>query len=262
MIQGMSVKVKAKSDFLSISNIKPGLWLLLFAVTFIFLLSQIGFAQSDESDEPLFKIEFDKDVLVIPCPKGCAPDAGVPGCSSEAGVSLIARITSDKNATDAADLWYEYLPEKGKITETSAGLKWDLSNVRNGSYWLKVKVNKGFETYEVLNKSVELTNCECTCVQVCAEIKLEADKTTVNENEIVLIRAIQSICFSENVNLRWRVTNGEIVSGQGARILKVRARSAGEGDLKVALEFTQEAEKCRRSPELTLPINAGDEDTQ
>ncbi len=257
------VSVSNQSGFesvpLGMMAIRKLKWVFILIVIIFF--TQLSAAQAEE-DEPFFEIEFDKSELFLPCPSGCVSDAGRNACRDDAKRDISVTINQKQKLPGQAKIWFEYAPETGSVSETENGLSWDLGDAVPGVHWLKVKMNQGFETIDALSKSVEVGRCDCSCEAKCAILALEAETPEVIERQVVMLRAIQTGFFAESVRLIWEVENGEVLSGQGSNIVRVRANESGKGDLKVKLESIQPSIECGGTSELKLPILADNENHQ
>lgn len=247
--------IRLSVPFLQTLRFRPAL--LVCTLLAISLLQTSIYSQDlDESDEWLYRLEFDREEVSIPCDKGCRAIGDTNQCTDAKSRSVDVNIRANEDSLDAGDLWYEFDPDAGLVIDGDSGIRWDLSEASEGTYWLRVKINRGFETIDVINKSIEVKRCDCLCTSSCATFKVGASKEAVGENEIILFRAVRSGYFSsEGVDLNWNVENGEIVSGTGSSILKVRAGSSAKGYLKVTVETVQATQECRRVFEILVPVS-------
>ncbi|NNE68664.1 MAG: hypothetical protein HKN33_19020 [Pyrinomonadaceae bacterium] len=228
-----------------------GVALLLVAIVFT---GQFAHAQNSSSDDSLFRIEFEKERLLRPCGPGCAPREASNECSDAPNLKTALKLIPNQPSFEMDDVWFEYLPDHGEILEVEAKATWSLWRQPVGMYWLKVKINRGFETLDVVSKSLEISECDCDCVVDCAGITVEAKYPEVQKDDVAVFRIVQREIFSSSDKIEWAVENGEIVSGSGRRILKVRATGPPGSQLRVMAVLTKDAAECRSESELTLPI--------
>ena len=231
-------------------------------VVLVIMPSSVSSQEESETQDALYVVSLDREDVVIPCASGCKAKRLDSACSRDSAPEVEVRLEPTELMEDTSDVWFEFIPDIGEVLENEGRRLWRVSGGGEGKYWLKVKINQGFETLDVVHKAIELTPCDCTCVAQCAGFEAAGSAERASEKEVIRFRLKQSGFFGapkskHSHKIVWEVENGEIVSGQGTHILKVRAGVASNGPLKVTVRATREPQDdCPGFFELTVPIEA------
>lgn len=176
-------------------------------------------------DESFLKL--DERVLYLPCPhgiKGC----GGPKASSDL---IIEAQVADRDADSRAN--YRYVVSGGKVVERDSGASWDLSGTSPGTYRISVTYrSKGVDKTQSAEITVLSANCNCDCE--CPQLAIAASRTSVRTGEVIDFDASDL----RGVTYNWTIENGEYVSGQGTRSLRVKAGKIEDGSVRVSLSIT------------------------
>jgi hypothetical protein len=261
MIQPVKVKVKKKISLLRPTmRIAVRICILTLAAAVIILVPIPGLAQADS--DSLYRIELEKDQFLIPCPAWCTAIDGASACSDEHVRETNVKLVPTESGFDTKGIWFEFIPDKGVVTGTGENAKWTLSEAPVGKHWLRVKINRGFETIDVASKAVEIRNCDCVCAIKCSAITVESEKNEVAAGQIAVFRAVKQTLSTASDKIEWSVENGQIVSGDGTGIVKVRANGAAGSNLVVKAMLVNDDPKCRPHSETTIQIVAGNDSSQ
>lgn len=262
MIQPVKVKVKRKVVFLRLfSRITFAFCFVVVAALPVLLCPNNVYSQDESSSESLFRIELEKDRLIIPCPKWCNAGSG-GSCNDDALRETDFKLIPNESGFDMKDIWFEYLPEAGEVVESAANTEWHLWRAQSGSYWLRVKVNRGFETIDVVSKEITISACNCECAVQCSGLVVEASRDKTEEGQIVVFRVLKKPRFGASDRIEWSVENGQIISGAGSSIIKVRADAAAGSDLKVIAKLKNDEPLCQSTSEKSVTIIPNNEDDQ
>lgn len=209
---------------------KPVSKLLLFL--FLFVSFAVSFALNSNSvadqtfsafqnptptPDSLFKIELNRKEIIIPCEPGYLPMKGTV-CDDAKSITVRTIVSSPRNDK----LSYKYKISGGQIIGKGEAVIWDLSNARPGTYTITAVVDDGGKTNEI-TETIIVNNCCPTCVNcACPEISVSSSKTFVKAGETISFTTNVSGGTSGELDFIWRISEGEIIDGQGTPTINVK----------------------------------------
>jgi hypothetical protein len=136
---------------------------------------------------------------------------------------LVSIVTNGENGTP---LNYRYTVTGGRIIGQGPNVLWDFNadNAPPGDYSITVLVDDGMGTYSrALTKSISLEEADCDCPCVCPTVGIRSHKSQVQRGGKLDFEARVGGGDANQIEYRWKVTNGRITSGQGTPSIKVTA---------------------------------------
>ena len=187
-----------------------------------------------------------------------------PGCKSASGdceKGSIIDVRTVRSGVMFKNFEYKYSVSAGKVFGSGAQVKWDLSDVKPGTYNIAVTVKGlGEQTVESLQAKATVRDCpdcicdfDCPSVSVAAPYEVEAGKTAVFTANI-------SGGSLDTVTYDWTVSNGEIINGQGTpsiTVATVRKMAGNKITATVKIPDNSPAHVCPNTPSATARIVTG-----
>lgn len=165
--------------------------------------------------------------LVLPCRPGQSSREG-----SKRPKSMIVDVATKAFDREGDVLTFSYTVSGGRLVGTGQNVKWDLNGLDPGKYTITAGVDDGCGLCgKTWTEDVTVSECEPACGHVeCPTITITGPDILGEENTFTT--NISGGSFQE-VSYDWVVTDGEIVSGQGTPLVKVKLRPTSSITVKV-----------------------------
>jgi len=188
-------------------------------------------------------IDFDQSEVILPCPPGTRSASN--GCNDDRNVGV--RTSTENPSGDP--LTYNYTVSGGRIVGSGAGVNWDLSGVKAGTYTITSAVDNGCGFCgKTQTKTITVKECP-DCKPIC-----NCPTSTTVTGPSGLTQPGQSMTFTANINggtqdnpsYNWTVSGGEIASGQGTSAITVNTDDSMQGRTVTAtVEIGNLCAECR-----------------
>lgn len=194
-------------------------------------------------------VSFSKDVvfMVCPIPDWMSSEITDSMACSEKNTSV--KVSAKTSANDNNDFTYYYTVSTGKIIGSGSEVIWDLSKIPPGRYSITVGVGKdniiGGKTLTKYITVEDCHNCDPPCI--CpASVEVFGPKNSILEGDLVVFSS--SVGFPDKENsliYNWKITNGEIIEGQGTKQILVRTnQNSADKTVTATLEVTNSECEC------------------
>jgi hypothetical protein len=184
-----------------------------------------------------------------------------PGCKSASGdceKGSIIDVRTVRSGVMFKNFEYKYSVSAGKVLGSGSQVKWDLSDVKPGTYNIAVTVKGlGEQTVESLQAKATVRGCpdcicdfDCPSVSVTAPYEVEAGKPAVFTANI-------SGGSLDTVTYDWTVSNGKIINGQGTpsiTVATVRKMAGNKITATVRIPDNSPAHVCPNTASATARI--------
>jgi hypothetical protein len=179
-------------------------------------------------------VSFDKETIFLVCPY-----YDLSKEDEKLKVSIIAKNTEKE------ELSYYYFVSGGKIVGEGSNVIWDFFGVLPGEYSITIGVGKDFIingktiTKKIIVQEASICDPPCDCPSLSIT---RSAKMPVRGDSLIFTAKIGEI---KNIQLKWTISNGTIIAGQGsAQILVKPSNKASVESMTVTLEI-QGYDLCR-----------------
>jgi hypothetical protein len=177
-------------------------------------------------------IDFDQTEVVLPCPPGTKSRTGACVDDRNVGVKTAA---SSPQAGDP--LTYNYTVSGGRIVGSGAGVNWDLSGVKAGTYTITAAVDNGCGFCgKTQTKSITVRDCP-DCIPICdcpTGVSVNGPSGLTKAGDSMTFTATVNGGTQSNPTYNWTVSSGTITSGQGTNVITVATTKEMEGQTVTA----------------------------
>lgn len=187
-------------------------------------------------------LELDKTEIVLGCPEGLTPGKG---CATSEIVDVQVKAVDPEDDV----LIYNYSVSGGKIENQGANVKWNLSDVKPGTYTITAGVDDGCGVCgKTMTKDIVVKECASCVDNACECFLLEVQRgaETVKQGHTVTFTANVSGGNVEIEKYNWYVTGGRIVEGQGTKTIRVAATVPAGQSITATVEVGGDS-KCFRT---------------
>ncbi|HTK37860.1 MAG TPA: hypothetical protein VL325_05160 [Pyrinomonadaceae bacterium] len=166
-------------------------------------------------------IELDRTEITLSCPPGFLSKS--EACADDSQLIAIRTKVSKENVKD---LKYKYTVTGGFIRGTGANVRWDLWDLRPGTYELTVAVDDGCGFCGASKvATVTVAQCpDCNGDCECPEIGVTGPSGDTTPGESLTFTANVSGGSQESITYDWAVSAGKITSGQGTPSITVSTK--------------------------------------
>jgi hypothetical protein len=193
------------------------------------------------------KLELDKNELVYICPYST-----VCGKDENFSVKVKTTIYNPKNKP----VIYQYKVSGGRIVGQGENVIWDLQNSRPGDYTITVSIDsgKGFIS-ETKTEKISVKECpQCDLPCICPTMSITGSES-VKAGETVVFTAKVSASAVNDITYNWKISQGEIVKGEGTSEITIKTIQEMRGYIKVTVEINGSlCAECFRSESKTVEI--------
>lgn len=189
------------------------------------------------------KVVLDKNAVCNRCPPGVRPRVG-SNCDSNMLITVSAVKIKD------TQFKYKYTVSGGRVIGEGAEVVWDITGAQPGTYQIKVDAeNKSSGQNWTETKMITVGEDECGCgLCECPIISVDASTSLTNAGETMTFTANVSGGSASNVTYNWKVSDGEIVEGQGTPVIRVATSSKMAGKIvKATVEIEGVCEECPKT---------------
>ncbi len=171
-------------------------------------------------------LSLSSDLLILPCEPGQRPGEGQPLPSKTMVIDV------GTTAFDAEDdiLTYSYSVSGGRILGTGARVQWDLADTMPGNYTITAGVDDGCDVCgKTVTRTITVIDCSPSCAlpPACPLVEIQSPEVLDSFTEYFFL---SKMLGADGLDLEWIVVNGEIVEGQGTRMIRVRTGSISDSD--------------------------------
>jgi PKD repeat protein len=215
-------------------------------------IGELSMAQSSNFSSPVTRLDLDESTITLAC-----AHAGSKG-NDAASKDAILGVETHPNPNFLADnMMYSYVITGGRIIGTGPAVKWDLTDVRPGTYLIAVYVGDGRAKTENDTKTIWIRALPCPEPMPCPSVSLlSPQRVDVTNDFIVRTRVAGDTRTGEQYV--WNVNGGELIAGQGSKSVRVRASSTnapGPGPVvTVTLGLPPEFYDCHPTSSVHLGI--------
>jgi len=176
-------------------------------------------------------LDFDQTEVVLPCPPGTKSRSN--GCVDDRNVGVRAAATNPQNDP----LTYNYTVSGGRIVGSGAGVNWDLSGVKAGTYTITAAVDNGCGFCgKTQTKSITVRDCP-DCVPICdcpSGVSVTGPSGLTKPGDSMTFTASVNGGSQSNPSYNWTVSSGNITSGQGTNVITVATTTDMQGQTVTA----------------------------
>lgn len=238
--------------------------LLLFAFTFFAedpISATAGAISPVPTPTPIVTIEridFDKKVVLIPCPEDPF-SSRVKRCGHDENGKIlkdnsIVRIQTVLNNSSSVPVLVSYTVSGGRIVGSGTSVYWNFSGVRPGVYELSASVDIGYGASVPKKIAVEVKECEiCDMSCACPTINVTSGPE-INPGETASFSVEVLGPKYEKLAFEWTITGGSIIDGQGTSNIKVKTSRDQTEQVRATVTISDPSlcNDCRRTSEATV----------
>lgn len=206
------------------------------------------------ADEKFYGVDnliLDTEQVFLWCPYSISENAM---CSKN---DLNVKVKSFSKDAEKNGLKYYYTVSGGKIVGEGADVIWNFSGVYIGKYTITASVgNDNVINGKAVTKTVEVEECPvCDPPSECPTITVSGPTKPIKAGNSFIVTANVSGGTQESVGYKWKITGGEIISGQNAAQIIVKT-DPNKKDflLKAAVEISGLCESCPTEDSETFKI--------
>jgi hypothetical protein len=174
-------------------------------------------------------LSVDEENVYIECPSGqrARPD-------SPKSDDLIVNVQTGATSNSILDkLHFSYAISGGKVIGSGTNVKWDLTGLRPGTYWISADVDDGKEGARSEKRSISLYSRECTWTLECPRVDLSDIRRAKNSDDLTVFATIAG--GSDDIELDWDADGADIIAGQASRLVRLRPLRSFRGEPRVTL---------------------------
>ncbi len=191
-------------------------------------------------------------VITLPCPPGTSSTNSA--CNDNRMINVATRATDPENDV----LTYNYTVSGGRIVGTGANVQWDLSTAQVGTYTIVTGVDDGCGVCgRTDTKTITVEACpDCAPPKQdcnCPTLTISGPAGITNPGDTMTFTA----SAAGDLTYTWRVSAGEIESGQGTPSITVRTTSGMAGSnvtATVTIGGTDPTCNCVTERDETAPV--------
>ena len=171
--------------------------------------------------------------VIIPCAPGERPREGV-NCSDKQTVTVATTAVDPENDV----LTYNYTVSGGRISGSGANVSWDLSGVNPGTYTITAGVDDGCGVCgKTQTKTITVEKCDCFVPEdcVCPTVSVTGPDAITEPGGVMTFTANLSGGSGSDYTYTWKVSQGDIIEGQGTPVIRVQTSEGMAGQNIVAM---------------------------
>lgn len=171
--------------------------------------------------------------VIIPCAPGERPREGV-NCSDNQAVTVATTAVDPENDV----LTYNYTVSGGRISGSGANVSWDLSGVNPGTYTITAGVDDGCGVCgKTQTKTITVEKCDCFVPEdcVCPTVSVTGPDAITEPGGVMTFTANLSGGSGSDYTYTWKVSQGDIIEGQGTPVIRVQTSEGMAGQNIVAM---------------------------
>ena len=171
--------------------------------------------------------------VIIPCAPGERPREGV-NCSDNQTVNVATTAVDPENDV----LTYNYTVSGGRISGSGANVSWDLSGVNPGTYTITAGVDDGCGVCgKTQTKTITVEKCDCFVPEDCAcpTVSVTGPDAITQPGGVMTFTANLSGGSGSDYTYTWKVSQGDIIDGQGTPVIRVQTSEGMAGQNIVAM---------------------------
>ncbi len=171
--------------------------------------------------------------VIIPCAPGERPREGV-NCSDKQTVTVATTAVDPENDV----LTYNYTVSGGRISGSGANVSWDLSGVNPGTYTITAGVDDGCGVCgKTQTKTITVEKCDCFVPEdcVCPTVSVTGPDAITEPGGVMTFTANLSGGSGSDYTYTWKVSQGDIIDGQGTPVIRVQTSEGMAGQNIVAM---------------------------
>ncbi len=166
--------------------------------------------------------------VVIPCGPGEVPKEGTT-CSDNQSVNVTTTAVDPENDV----LTYNYTVSGGRVVGSGANVSWDLSGVNPGTYTITAGVDDGCGVCgKTQTKTITVEKCDCApppdkCT--CPTVSVTGPSEITKPGGVMTFTANLNGGSGSDYTYTWKVSQGDIIDGQGTPVIRVQTSEAMAG---------------------------------
>ena len=171
--------------------------------------------------------------VIIPCGPGERPKEGV-NCSDNQSVGVTATAVDPEGDV----LTYSHTVSGGRVVGQGANVTWDLSGANPGTYTITTGVDDGCGVCgKTQTKTITVEKCDCFVPDdcVCPTVSVTGPDAITQPGGVMTFTANLSGGSGSDYTYTWKVSQGEIIEGQGSPVIRVQTSEAMAGQNIVAM---------------------------
>lgn len=170
--------------------------------------------------------------------------------------NMMVLVKPSVNNPKKIPLTYQYKVSGGKIIGQGEEVLWDLKGVRPGTYTMTATIDDGRGLInQTKSETVEVKECGvCHPPCICPSLSV-SDSGNVKAGETLSFKANVIGGTATDITYDWKVSQGEIIEGQGTSEIKVKTSPGMTGTITATVEIGGDlCADCRRTASETATI--------
>lgn len=165
--------------------------------------------------------------VTIPCGPGEQPREGTT-CSDNQTVNVTTTAVDPENDV----LTYNYTVSGGRITGSGANVTWDLTGVNPGTYTITSGVDDGCGVCGTTKtETITVEKCDCFVPDNCScpSVSVTGPAGITQPGEVMTFTANLNGGSGSDYTYTWKVSQGDIIEGQGSPVIRVQTSEGMAG---------------------------------
>ncbi|HQU84462.1 MAG TPA: hypothetical protein PKY59_15095 [Pyrinomonadaceae bacterium] len=149
---------------------------------------------------------------------------------------MLVAVSIEGVSAKLKDDEYKYTVSGGKLIGKGKNVQWDFYNVRPGTYTINLEVVEN-RVKKTASKSINVYNgliCDCEC----PTLSVTSSATEIKRGETIRFQLNIAGGTQDEVKIKWTISGGKILEGQGTYEIVVEANTGNEKELTATAEVS------------------------